>query len=86
MKLTTESRGQEADVGGLILGDFHQVRIEWIREPSIDEHLLRVVLETLTVEGSLKVLEGKSIVEDVGCEEMLVCPAQNKILMKTYHQ
>lgn len=42
-----------------------QVRVEGILEPSVYKVLLSVALETL-IEGSLEVLQGQSIVENIG--------------------
>lgn len=64
--LTTQGRSQEHDVASLILGDLNQVLVEWVGETSIEELLVGVVGQTLTVEGVLEVLKGKSIVEDIG--------------------
>lgn len=53
-------------MGLLILGNFLQVGIEGILESGIHKVGLGVVLETLLVESSLKVLESQGIVQNVG--------------------
>ena len=61
-----EGGGQEGDVGGFVGGDFHQVLVEGVGETGGEEVGVGVVGETFTVELVLQVLEGESIVEDVG--------------------
>ena len=61
-----ESGGQEADVRGFIGGDLFQVGVEGRVEAAGCEVGLREVLETFLVEGVFEVLEGESIVENVG--------------------
>lgn len=63
-QLTGESSGQEVDVGGLILGDLLEVVDKVGTETSLLEVLVGELGEGLTVEGSLKVLKGQSVVED----------------------
>ena len=64
-ELTGQGRSQEADVGGLVAGDGHQVLVEGVGEPGGDKVGLGVVGQTLAVELVLEVLQGQSIVEDV---------------------
>lgn len=61
-----QGAGQEADVRVLVVGDLLEVGVEGVGEASGSEGLLGVVLETLAVEGGLKVLQGQGVVEDVG--------------------
>ena len=61
-----ESGGQETDVGGFVRGDFLQVGVEGRVEARGRELGFREVLETFLVERVLEMLEGESIVEDVG--------------------
>jgi hypothetical protein len=63
--LVTESLGEERDMGGLIVGDFLEVGVEWVGETGLDEVLLGVVGKTLTVELVLELHEGQGVVEDV---------------------
>lgn len=58
-------------MGLLISGDLNEVGIERCLEAGGLELLLSVVCKTLTVEGILEVLKGKSIVEDVDWMIML---------------
>jgi len=51
-----------------IFGDGLEVGVEWISEPGVDEILLSVVAESLSVELVLEVLKGERIVEDLDCD------------------
>ena len=62
-----KSGGQERNVGCLVRGDFHQIRVEGVGEASVDEVRLRVVGKTFTVELVFEVLESESIIEDFDC-------------------
>ena len=61
-----ESSCQETDVGGLVRGDFFQVGVESRVEAGRGEHFFGEVGETFPVECVFEMLQGKSIVEDVG--------------------
>ena len=61
-----ESGGQECNVRGLVRGDFLQVGIEGRVEAAGCEVGLGEVGQSFSVEGVFQVLEGESIVEDVG--------------------
>lgn len=64
-----ESSGQESNVGHLVRGDFLQVGVEGRVEAACGEVGFREVLEPLLVECVFEMLEGKSIVEDVGVSD-----------------
>ncbi len=61
-----ESGGQEGNVGGLVRGDFLQVGVESRVEAACCELGLSEVLQTCSVEGVFEMLQGESIVENVG--------------------
>lgn len=61
-----QGAGEEADVRVLVVGDLLEVGVEGVGEASSNKGLLRVVLETLAVEGRLEVLQSQGVVEDVG--------------------
>jgi len=52
----------------LIERDFHEIRVERVREAGGDEVGLGVVGYALSVECVLEVLECEGIVEDVNCD------------------
>ena len=61
-----ESSCQETNVRGFVRGDFLQVGIESRVEASLSEVGFGKVAETFSVESVFEMLEGKSIVEDIG--------------------
>jgi intein-encoded DNA endonuclease-like protein len=63
--LTSESLRKEGYVCLLVQSDFLQIFVEWIFEPSPYEIFPGVVLETLLIKGSLKMLERQGIVENI---------------------
>lgn len=65
--LTLETLGQEVDVSGLVAGNGLDVVVNLGVEASVLEVFLGVLGETLTIEGVLEVLQGQSILEDIGC-------------------
>jgi hypothetical protein len=53
----------------LIGSNLLQVGIEGVIHASLDKVFLGIVLETLLIERGLEVLQGQSIVEDIGWKE-----------------
>ncbi len=61
-----ESSGQEGNVGGLVRGDFLQVGVESRVEAACCKFGLGEILKTCLVEGVFEMLQGESIIENVG--------------------
>lgn len=60
-----EGGGQEADVGGLVLGNLLDVAVEGGIEAGGGEVGLREALKTIAVELVLEVLKGQGVVQDI---------------------
>lgn len=69
MLITLQSSGEERHVSLLVAGDLLQVVIERAGKTSLLEVLRAEGGQTQTVEVVLEVLQGKSIVEDVGISD-----------------
>lgn len=54
-------------MSGLVAGNRLQVSVEDPAESSTGEVILGVILQAIGVEGSLEMLQGQGIVEDVAC-------------------